>query len=69
MLALIDTPQRPTTAAPTEPTLRDVVTLLGNIQLSNQATAARMERVETRLVNLLVANGLDRNGKPGGEPR
>lgn len=69
MLASIDTPQRPTMVAPHEPTLRDVVTLLVGIQQNQQATASRIGRVETRLVNLLMANGLDRNGKPGGEPR
>ena len=69
MLASIDTPTRPAAGAPKNTTFNDVVTLLNDIRSQQSGMADRMERVETRLVNLMVANGLDRNGKPVGSAR
>lgn len=69
MLASIDTPTRPAAGAPKQVTLTDVVALLSDIRDQQSGMADRMERVETRLVNLMVASGLDRNGKPVGGAR
>lgn len=69
MLASIDTPQRPAAGATKNATLNDVVAMLHSISHQQNGMADRMERVETRLVNLLVASGLDRNGKPVGGAR
>ena len=69
MLASIDTPTRPAAGAPKNATLDDVVALLHSISRQQSGMADRMGRVETRLVNLMAANGLDRNGKPAGGAR
>lgn len=66
MLALFGTPTRQAVSAPEQVTLTDVMVILRNIQSNQEHMVNRMTRVETRLVNLLVANGLDQNGKPGG---
>lgn len=69
MLASIDTPPRPAAGAPKNATFNDVVAMLHSISSQQSGMADRMERVETRLVNLMAANGLDRNGKPVGGAR
>jgi len=69
MLASIDTPTRPAAGASKNATFNDVVAMLHVISSQQSGMADRMERVETRLVNLMVANGLDRNGKPVGGAR
>ena len=70
MLVSIDTPTRPAAGAAKNATFNDVVLLLLNdIRSQQSGMSNRMERVETRLVNLMAANGLDRNGKPAGGAR
>lgn len=48
-------------------TLDYVASLLRNMQIEQSSMAARMARMETRMVNLMLANGLDTNGKPIGD--
>lgn len=47
-------------------TLDYVASLLRNMQIEQSSMATRMARMETRMVNLMLANGLDTNGKPIG---
>ena len=54
---------------PSKVTLDDVMQILRNMQLEQSNMAIRMARIETRVVNLMVANGIDTNGKPVGAQR
>lgn len=58
---------------PVEPpgkvTLEDIMVALRSIELAQTSMATRMARMETRMVNLMLANGLDTNGKPIGAQR
>lgn len=54
---------------PSKVTLDDVMQILRNMQLEQSNMATRMARIETRVVNLMMANGLDANGKPIGGHR
>lgn len=68
MLAFL-TPPKPTAQPPAAVTLTDVATILRDIQMSQETMSNRLARMETRLVNLMITNGLDRNGKPDGAQR
>lgn len=74
MLALFGTKQMAIAPhAPPQPTWTsgssqdEVLVLLRDLSLGQANMAHRITRIESRLVGLLLANGLDRNGKPGGE--
>lgn len=54
---------------PSKVTLDDVMQILRNMQIEQSSMATRMARMETRMVNLMLANGLDTNGKPIGNQR
>lgn len=54
---------------PSKVTLEDIMVALRSIELAQTSMATRMARMETRMVNLMLANGLDTNGKPiGAQP-
>lgn len=74
MLALFGTKQMAITAPaqplPTwtsGPSHDEILVLLRDIALGQANMAQRLVRIESRLVGLLLTNGLDRNGKSAGK--
>ena len=71
MLALFNRTPPVETHAPvitlTQPPEDEVLVLLRDIAIGQSNMANRITRIESRLVGLLLANGLDRNGKQRGE--
>lgn len=54
---------------PGKVTLEDIALALRSIELAQTSMATRMARMETRIVNLMLASGIDTNGKPIGGQR
>lgn len=52
---------------PAPPAQDEVLALLRDIARTQVGMDHRLTRIESRLVGMLLANGLDRNGKPRGE--
>lgn len=76
MLALFGTKQMAIAPpAPSQPmwtsgsSQDEVLVLLRDIAIGQSNMAHRITRIESRLVGLLLANGLDRNGKQRGDGR
>lgn len=53
----------------TQPPEDEVLAMLRDISIGQTNMANRITRIESRLVGLLLANGLDRNGKQRGDGR
>lgn len=76
MLALFGTkqmaiapPAQPLPTWSSGPSYDEVLPLLRDLSLGQASMAHRITRIESRLVGLLLANGLDRNGKQRGDGR
>jgi len=63
----VETTTPATQPVPVLPTEDAVLVMIRDIAIGQANMTHRITRIESRLVGLLLANGLDRNGKPGGE--
>lgn len=50
------------------PSSQEILNVLRNMEMAQDAINRRLIRVESRLVTLMAASGLDRNGKAEGQP-
>lgn len=53
---------------PVGPSSQEILNVLRSMEIAQDAINRRLIRVESRLVTLMAASGLDRNGKAEGQP-
>ena len=54
--------------APVGPSSQEILNVLRNMEMAQDAINRRLIRVESRLVALMAAGGLNRSGKAEGQP-